>query len=156
MDEQCVEAPPASLDFPANELEVSRRVRKCFLWLNIRTLGDLVSHTQAELYAVKNFGATSMDEVKAVLARKGLELGQRPDYGTKHCCDIGQLRKLADLIGIECAARVGRGLPNDQGKISDLQSARLGDLAREFTDIARSCLAGVFFWDIEEPPSDSR
>ena len=41
--------------------------------LNIHTMGDLVSHTEAELMGVKNFGATSLTEVKQKLVEMGLE-----------------------------------------------------------------------------------
>jgi DNA-directed RNA polymerase subunit alpha len=42
--------------------------------LNIQTLGDLVSHTEAELMGVKNFGQTSLVEVKERLGEYGLAL----------------------------------------------------------------------------------
>ena len=42
--------------------------------LNIQTLGDLVSHTEAELMGVKNFGATSLLEVRQKLGEFGMHL----------------------------------------------------------------------------------
>ena len=44
--------------------------------MNIRTLGDLLRVTEAELLAYKNFGETSLQEIKAILVQKGLRLGQ--------------------------------------------------------------------------------
>ncbi len=44
--------------------------------MNIRTLGDLLKVTEAELRSFKNFGDASLDEIKAMLAQKGLKLGQ--------------------------------------------------------------------------------
>lgn len=59
---------------PVSELQLSVRARKALQLLNIQTLGDLASHTEAELMGVKNFGATSLKEVKERLAEAGLGL----------------------------------------------------------------------------------
>jgi DNA-directed RNA polymerase subunit alpha len=55
--------------------ELSVRARNCLESLNIRTIGDLVSKTEAELLGVKNFGSTSMVEINQIL--EGLGLGLR-------------------------------------------------------------------------------
>ena len=52
-----------------SEIEFSVRARKCLQRLNLSTLGDLVSKTEAELLAAKNFGQTSLNEIKQKLAR---------------------------------------------------------------------------------------
>src|SRR5579862_1296831 len=44
--------------------------------MNIRILGDLPKTTEQELLSYKNFGETSLNEIKALLAQKGLRLGQ--------------------------------------------------------------------------------
>ena len=59
---------------PVSDLQLSVRARKALQLLNIQTLGDLASHTEAELMGVKNFGATSLSEVKERLAESGLAL----------------------------------------------------------------------------------
>ena len=59
---------------PVSELQLSVRARKALQLLNIQTLGDLASHTEAELMGVKNFGATSLVEVKEKLTQMGLAL----------------------------------------------------------------------------------
>ena len=56
------------------ELQFSVRARKCLAKLNIRTLSDLVRKTEAELLGVKNFGMTSLNEIKRVLSGLGLSL----------------------------------------------------------------------------------
>lgn len=61
---------------PVSELNLSVRARKALQLLNIQTLGDLVSHTEAELMGVKNFGATSLIEVREKLTSYGLSLRQ--------------------------------------------------------------------------------
>ncbi len=47
--------------------------------MNIRTLGDLLRISEAELLAYQNFGETSLVEIKHMLSQKGLKLGQRTD-----------------------------------------------------------------------------
>jgi DNA-directed RNA polymerase subunit alpha len=47
--------------------------------MNIRTLGDLVKKTEAELLSYKNFGETSLTEIKEILKNKGLRLGMTND-----------------------------------------------------------------------------
>ncbi|MBL0922715.1 MAG: tetratricopeptide repeat protein [Phycisphaerales bacterium] len=64
----------AALARPVTEIEFSVRVRKALQLLGIHTLGDLASRTEAELMGVKNFGATSLYEVKARLTEHGLAL----------------------------------------------------------------------------------
>lgn len=64
----------AVLNKPVSDLQLSVRARKALQLLNIHTMGDLASHTEAELMGVKNFGATSLTEVKERLAENGLAL----------------------------------------------------------------------------------
>jgi len=62
------------LNRPTDDLQLSVRARKCLQKLNIRTLGDLTSRTEAELLGVKNFGVTSLNEIKKAIANLGLSL----------------------------------------------------------------------------------
>ena len=66
----------AVLNIPITDFELSVRSRNCLKKMNIRTLGDLLRTTEAELLSYKNFGETSLNEIKALLAQKGLRLGQ--------------------------------------------------------------------------------
>lgn len=66
----------ALLDVPVTDFELSVRARTCLKKMNIRTLGDLLRTTEAELMAYKNFGESSLVEIKQMLATKGLRLGQ--------------------------------------------------------------------------------
>ncbi len=72
-----VDARTRLLDTPLSEYELSVRARNCLKKMNIRTLGELVELSEAELLAYKNFGETSLAEIKQLLDRKGLRLGQR-------------------------------------------------------------------------------
>jgi DNA-directed RNA polymerase subunit alpha len=66
----------AVMDIPVSDFELSVRSRNCLKKMNINTLGDLLRISEAELLAYKNFGETSLREIKAMLAQKGLSLGQ--------------------------------------------------------------------------------
>ncbi len=67
------------LETPITELEITVRSRNCLKKMNVRNVGDLVRLTEAELLTYKNFGETSLNEIRAVLAKRGLQLGQQPD-----------------------------------------------------------------------------
>ena len=66
----------AILDTPVTDFELSVRARNCLKKMQIRTLGDLLKITEAELLSYKNFGEQSLIEIKGMLASKGLRLGQ--------------------------------------------------------------------------------
>lgn len=66
----------ALLDTPVTDFELSVRARTCLKKMNIRTLGDLLRITETELMSYKNFGESSLEEIKKMLSMKGLRLGQ--------------------------------------------------------------------------------
>jgi len=66
----------ALLDTPVTDFELSVRTRNALRKMDIRTLGDLLKVTEAELRSFRNFGDASLDEIKTMLAQKGLRLGQ--------------------------------------------------------------------------------
>lgn len=63
------------LRIPITDFELSVRARNCLNKMNILVLGDLVKLTEQELLSYKNFGETSLNEIKEILASKGLRLG---------------------------------------------------------------------------------
>ena len=69
----------AILDTPVTDFELSVRARNCLKKMQIRTLGDLLRISEAELLSYKNFGEQSLTEIKSMLASKGLKLGQGAD-----------------------------------------------------------------------------
>ncbi|MFN5495743.1 MAG: DNA-directed RNA polymerase subunit alpha C-terminal domain-containing protein [bacterium] len=71
----------AILDTPVTDFELSVRARNCLKKMQIRTLGDLLKITEAELLSYKNFGEQSLVEIKAMLSQKGLRLGQNLEGG---------------------------------------------------------------------------
>ena len=70
-----IEKHSAVLDIPVSDFELSVRSRNCLKKMNINTLGDLLKISEPELLAYKNFGETSLKEIKAMLVQKGLSLG---------------------------------------------------------------------------------
>ncbi|MBP5430409.1 MAG: DNA-directed RNA polymerase subunit alpha [Elusimicrobiaceae bacterium] len=58
-------------------IELSSRSINCLKSENINTVRDLVQKTEGELNMIKNFGAKSMDEIKAKLAEMKLTLGMK-------------------------------------------------------------------------------
>src|ERR1700761_5455315 len=75
-NEKRTEKRNALLETPVTDFELLVRARNCLKKMNIRTLGDLLKITEAELLGYKNFGETSLDEIKQMLTNKGLRLGQ--------------------------------------------------------------------------------
>src|SRR4051794_16375882 len=71
----------AVLEIPITDFELSVRSRNCLKKMNLRSLGDLLRTTEQELLSYKNFGETSLNEIKALLASKGLRLGQAAEDG---------------------------------------------------------------------------
>jgi len=67
------------LQTPITDFELSVRSRNCLAKMSIQTLGDLIQRTEAELLSYKNFGETSLQEIKDILGSKGLRLGMRRD-----------------------------------------------------------------------------
>lgn len=63
------------LRIPITDFELSVRARNCLNKMQIHTLGDLVCKTEQELLSYKNFGETSLNEIKEILRSKGLRLG---------------------------------------------------------------------------------
>lgn len=72
------------LDIPVTDFELSVRSRNCLKKMNIRTLGDLTRVTEQQLLSSKNFGETSLQEIKDLLASKNLRLGQSLEEGGRH------------------------------------------------------------------------
>jgi len=71
-----LEKQSAVLDTPVTDFELSVRTRNALRKMNIRTLADLLRVTEAELRGFKNFGEASLEEIKTMLAQRGLRLGQ--------------------------------------------------------------------------------
>ena len=64
----------AKLERPVGDLNLSVRARKCLTRLGIVTLGELVSRTPDELMSVRNFGVTSLNEIRQKLTDFDMKL----------------------------------------------------------------------------------
>ena len=64
------------LTIPISDFELSVRSRNCLQKMGIKSLGDLTRTSEQELLASKNFGETSLTEIKEMLTSRGLRLGQ--------------------------------------------------------------------------------
>ncbi len=60
---------------PVTDFELSVRSRNCLTAMDIQTLGDLTEISEQELLAGKNFGETSLLEIRELLAAHGLRIG---------------------------------------------------------------------------------
>lgn len=72
------------LEIPVTDFELSVRSRNCLKKMNIKTLGDLTRCSEQQLLSSKNFGETSLDEIKQLMASKGLRLGQSIEEGAQN------------------------------------------------------------------------
>lgn len=63
------------LSKPVADLELSVRAGNCLESANIKTIRELVSKNEKEMLEYKNFGRTSLNEIKDQLANMGLTLG---------------------------------------------------------------------------------
>ncbi|MSR17689.1 MAG: hypothetical protein EXS00_00720 [Phycisphaerales bacterium] len=95
----------AMLDTPVTDFELSVRARNCLKKMQIRTLGDLLKISEAELLAYKNFGETSLVEIKSMLQDKGLRLGQGVDGGSYTAKRPEHYQELVDKHGAESLNR---------------------------------------------------
>ncbi|GAB2684812.1 DNA-directed RNA polymerase subunit alpha [Thalassiella azotivora] len=68
----------ADLALPVEELDLTVRSYNCLKREGIHTVGELVARSEADLLDIRNFGAKSIDEVKAKLSGMGLALKDSP------------------------------------------------------------------------------
>jgi DNA-directed RNA polymerase subunit alpha len=122
----------AILDTPITDFELSARARNCLKKVEIRTLGDLLRVTEAELLAFKNFGDASIGEIKAMLASRGLRLGQALEGGYEESYRQEYLDKLRETVPQEVLDTPVASLPltiRARKAVQILEVRTLGELA---------------------------
>ena len=62
-----------------DELELSVRSSNCLKNANIKTIGDLVVKSEAEMLKYRYFGRKSLNEIKEIISEMGLGLGMTPE-----------------------------------------------------------------------------
>ena len=102
------------LETPISDFELSVRSRNCLKKMNIETITDLLNISEIELLSYKNFGETSLREIKAVLELKGLRLGmalEEKQISSDEISDSsdekdeGMLKKSVDDLELSVRAR---------------------------------------------------
>ena len=68
---------------PISELELSVRSANCLEAANIKTIGDLVQKTEAQMLKYKNFGKKSLSEISGILTTMNLALGMNVEERLK-------------------------------------------------------------------------
>lgn len=121
------------LRIPVTDFELSVRSRNCLKKMEIQTLGDLITKTEAELLSYKNFGETSLAEIKTILESKNLSLGMdRDSIDTKS--KRVEIRKLLDTGAEDVRNRpiADLGLSIRSRKCMDSLNVRtIGDLTEK-------------------------
>ena len=112
---------------PVNDFELSVRSRNCLSKMNIFTLGDLLRISEQEMLSYKNFGETSLKEVKEMLAARNLRLGMYRE-GEERSITKADQKVLAESI-----EKLELGNKNLQ-MLEGLGVSRIGDLA-QYTDL---------------------
>ena len=76
-----------------SDYELSVRARNCLSEMGVVTLGDLCKYSEADLLSRKNFGETSLNEVRDILKSNGLHLGMNPPE--KQAAEVGDTISLS-------------------------------------------------------------
>jgi DNA-directed RNA polymerase subunit alpha len=121
--EESVEAPDfdelrKKLEMPISALSLGVRAYNCLDGESIRTVGQLVPWKESDLLKVRNFGQTTLDEIKAKLIEIGMDLGMDVPAGS-----IPQ-----DPVGLHISAAIpqdagAESIPQDAGAESIPQDA---------------------------------
>jgi len=92
------------LSLPVTDFELSVRSRNCLQKMGIMTLGDLARTTETEILESKNFGETSLVEIKDMLASKGLSLGQLAAPAAAPEPEVGEMEPVSaddqEILGL--------------------------------------------------------
>jgi len=113
------------------DFDLSVRSRDCLTRMNILTIGDLIQRTESELLAHRNFGETSLREIRKILDAKGLSLGM----GREEAARRRREARLAEEISPERAELLARPISSIDLSVrcrkcmSRLGAETIGDLA---------------------------
>lgn len=111
------------LKTPVNDFELSVRSRNCLAKMNIFTLGDLISISEPEMLNYKNFGETSLREVKEMLDARNLRLGMLRDGDDRTMTKADHKTLNESTEKLELSSRSGQVLER-------LGCSRIGDIAQ--------------------------
>jgi DNA-directed RNA polymerase subunit alpha len=138
------------LNIPISDFELSVRSKNCLERMNIHTLKDLTRITEADLLSFKNFGETSLNEIKLVLAQKGLRLGQALENGEEseifanESDLVGESTMTSDIgLSTRCKNalwKIGIETVDDLVKKTENELLQQG-VKQNYIDEAKECLA---------------
>jgi DNA-directed RNA polymerase subunit alpha len=129
-----------TLNMPVTNFELSVRSRNCLQKMGIDTIGDLTRTTEAELLSSKNFGETSLFEIREMLSSKGLSLGQfahekkssEPPIDTSHMSPDEQALLDRPISDLNLSVRARKCMAR-------LQLNSIGELVRKTGDDMLEC-----------------
>ena len=129
-----------TLNMPVTNFELSVRSRNCLQKMGIDTIGDLTRTTEAELLSSKNFGETSLFEIREMLTSKGLSLGQfahekktnEPPIDTSHMSPDEQALLDRPISDLNLSVRARKCMAR-------LQLNTIGELIRKTGDDMLEC-----------------
>lgn len=130
---------------PVTDFELSVRSRNCLRKMNIRTLGDLTRTTEAALLASKNFGETSLAEIKEIMQSKDLRLGMALEAGERGPSGAGHPMPMEEEISPEEKALLARPINELSLSVrarkcmSKLGISTIGDLVNRSGDDLLEC-----------------
>lgn len=129
-----------TLGMPVANFELSVRSRNCLQKMGIDTIGDLTRTSEAELLSSKNFGETSLFEIREMLTSKGLSLGQfahekkssDPPIDTSHMTPDEQALLERPISDLNLSVRARKCMAR-------LQLNSIGELIRKTGDDMLEC-----------------
>lgn len=129
-----------TLNMPVSNFELSVRSRNCLQKMGIDTIGDLTRTSEAELLSSKNFGETSLFEIREMLTSKGLSLGQfahekkstEPPVDTSHMSPDEQALLERPISDLNLSVRARKCMAR-------LQLNTIGELVRKTGDELLEC-----------------
>ncbi len=128
------------LKVPVSQFELSVRSRNCLQKMGIATLGDLTRVTEHELLSSKNFGETSLVEIKEMLGNKGLSIGQFANVKatTEETVDTSKMTPDEQLLLERPIAELGLSV-RARKCMSRLGLTTIGELIRKTGDDLLEC-----------------
>ena len=129
-----------TLNMPVTNFELSVRSRNCLQKMGIDSIGDLTRTSEAELLSSKNFGETSLFEIREMLTSKGLSLGQfahekksnEPPIDTSHMSPDAQALLDRPISDLNLSVRARKCMAR-------LQLNTIGELVRKTGDDMLEC-----------------
>ena len=129
-----------TLNMPVTNFELSVRSRNCLQKMGIDTIGDLTRTSESELLSSKNFGETSLVEIRDMLQSKGLSLGQfahekksnDPPIDTSHMSADEQAMLDRPIADLNLSVRARKCMAR-------LQLNSIGELIRKTGDDMLEC-----------------